>query len=69
MDYMYPPIFRFDFKMKSRTGKTVSDRSKPAADQRELTAGNYCVGPPSIRDRGQVNCAGGSSQSSVEGGG
>jgi len=66
---MYPPIFRFDFKMKSRTRKTVSDGSKPVADRRELTTGNYCVGPPSICDRGQVNYAGGSGQSSVKGGG
>ena len=39
------------------------------ADRCGLTAGNYCVGPPSIGDRGQVNYAGGSDQCLAKGGG
>ena len=55
--------------MKSRTRKTVSDRGKPVADRRELTTGDCCVHSSSIGDRGQMNYAGGSDQSSVKSGG
>jgi hypothetical protein len=49
-DHIKPPIFKFDLKMKSRTGNTVSDGNKLAADWHKLTAGYYCMSSLSISD-------------------
>jgi hypothetical protein len=32
VDHIKPPTFKLDFKMKSRTGSTVSDGNKLVAD-------------------------------------